>query len=351
MIYEFIPGWLAVTNQVLREFLRIFYCRFVGCECDDYAALLLLNRSRNCTTREAIRDIRHENHCAVINAASATIQGVCAILGRHRPRITDRVTYCDASICNFIGWEVVSVMSISEVPLRIAGTNNERECDEAAIYRQCLPLGGAKILELGCGTAVHTVAIASYEPSASITAYEIDAIQHRKNELLASSNISFKFGGAQAIAEPDGTFDVVMMFKSLHHVPLDDLDLAFAEISRVLKPGGLLYLSEPVFAGPFNEILRLFHDEEKVRRAAFEATCRAVSSGQFSSAEEIFFNSLVRFEDFADFEYKVINVTHSDHQLDVDLHNLVKKRFEQSQTQDGARFSAPMRVNVLKKQS
>jgi SAM-dependent methyltransferase len=237
-----------------------------------------------------------------------------------------------------------------QVPLRISDNENAHQSDEATIYRQCLPLAGATILELGCGTAVHTIAIASQDPSVSTTAYEIDAIQHRHNELLTGhSNISFKFGGAQAISEPDSTFDIVMMFKSLHHVPLEDLNQTFDEILRVLKPGGLVYLSEPVFAGPFNEILRLFHDEEKVRGAAFEAICRAVSSGKFISVDELFFDSPVRFEDFADFEHKVINVTHSDHQLDVDLHNLVKKKFARTQTQQGAQFSVPMRVNLLKK--
>jgi ubiquinone/menaquinone biosynthesis C-methylase UbiE len=242
--------------------------------------------------------------------------------------------------------------AVSPIRLQIASSESVRECDEATVYQHCLPLAGARILELGCGTAAHTIAIASHEPSVSITAYEIDAIQHHKNKMLtAPPNILFKFGRAQAIAEPDSTFEIVMMFKSLHHVPLEQLDQVFEEIARVLKPGGLVYLSEPIFAGPFNELLRLFHDEEHVRRAAFEATCRAVSSGKFSSVEEIFFTSPVRFEDFADFEHKVINVTHSNHQLDVDLYNLVKKKFEQSQSPDGVQFSTPMRVNVLKKRS
>jgi hypothetical protein len=47
------------------------------------------------------------------------------------------------------------------------------------------------------------------------------------------------------------------------------MDRSMREISRVLKPGGTVYISEPVFAGDFNEILRLFHGEQKVREAAF----------------------------------------------------------------------------------
>ena len=54
-----------------------------------------------------------------------------------------------------------------------------------------------------------------------------------------------------------------------------------AEIHRVLKPDGLAYISEPVFAGEFNEIIRLFHDELAVREAAFAAVGRAVATGRF----------------------------------------------------------------------
>ena len=65
-----------------------------------------------------------------------------------------------------------------------------------------------------------------------------------------------------------GAFDLALMLKSLHHVPLDLLDQALAEVHRVLRPQGLLYVSEPVFAGALNEVMRLFHDEEIVRAAA-----------------------------------------------------------------------------------
>ena len=84
------------------------------------------------------------------------------------------------------------------------------------------------------------------------------------------------------------TVDVVLMFKSLHHVPVDLMDQALREIRRVLKPDGLVYISEPLFAGEFNEILRLFHDEQKVREAAFSAVKKAVDAGLFRLVEEIF---------------------------------------------------------------
>ena len=49
-------------------------------------------------------------------------------------------------------------------------------------------------------------------------------------------------GAAPAVVEdipfPSGAFDLVLMLKSLHHVPLAHLDRALDEVARVLRPGG-----------------------------------------------------------------------------------------------------------------
>jgi ubiquinone/menaquinone biosynthesis C-methylase UbiE len=222
------------------------------------------------------------------------------------------------------------------------------DCAEADIYTSRLPLAGARILELGCGGAEQTRAIARIDPSIRITALEVDAVQHAKNlAAVAIPNIEFKLAGAQAIPEADASFDIVMMFKSLHHVPVDLLDVALREIHRVLKPGGLAYLSEPVFAGPFNDILRLFHDEQTVRQAAFAAVRRAVESGRMRLIEQIFFAAPVQFVDFADFERKIIKATHSEHVLSAATHAEVKSRIEAHAGAHGIQFRAPMRVDLL----
>jgi hypothetical protein len=124
---------------------------------------------------------------------------------------------------------------------------------------------------------------------------------------------------------------------------------AMREISRVLKSGGLAYISEPVFAGAFNEILRLFHDERRVREAAFNAVKKAVEAGLFELAEEVFFNSPSTFENFADFENKVLKATHTHHHLSDEIYALVKRRFEAHLGDEGARFLMPIRVDLLRR--
>ncbi len=234
--------------------------------------------------------------------------------------------------------------------MRIAVDTIENNCPEYEIYNELLSLDGKHILELGCGSAEITRNIATSGKNRKITALEVDDIAHEKNLLITDlPNVSFALSGAQEIPLQDESVDVVFMFKSLHHVPLELMEPSMHEIRRVLKPGGFAYISEPVFAGDFNDLLRLFHDEQKVRQAAFCAIENAVEQGLFNLVKEIFFHSPMKFENFAEFENNTIKATHSSHKLDETLYKLVKQRFEQHIGDDGAHFLMPMRVDLLQK--
>ena len=234
--------------------------------------------------------------------------------------------------------------------MQLVGPIDQEAVSEASIYEALLPLAGARILELGCGRAEATRALASRHPDARIKAMEVDRIQHDIN--LAHRdlpNIEFAEGGAQAIPAADASFDIVLMLKSLHHVPGELLDRAIGEIHRVLVPGGVAYISEPVFDGAYNDIVRIFHDEERVRHAAFDALRRAVAEKRFELVTERFFLAPVNFASFDDFERRVIGVTHTRHCLSPAQLAQVRTAFEAHLGPDGARFRQPMRVDLLRK--
>ena len=234
--------------------------------------------------------------------------------------------------------------------MKIAEEQIDLNCPESEIYNRLLSLDNKHILELGCGSADITRSIANAGAGREITALEVDKIAHEKNLQIADlPNVTFGLSGAQQIPLEDQSVDVVFMFKSLHHVPMNLMETSIREIRRVLKPGGLAYMSEPVFAGDFNEILRLFHDEKTVREAAFNALKNAVDDGLFELVEEIFFNSPRKFEGFSEFENDTIKATHSSHELDEELYALVKQRFEQHIGDDGAHFLMPIRVDLLRR--
>lgn len=233
--------------------------------------------------------------------------------------------------------------------MKISAEHIDITCPESDIYNRLLELDNKHILELGCGRAEITRDIATTGTNRNITALEVDEIAHEKNlQIEDLPNVTFELAGAEDIPLEDESTDVVFMFKSLHHVPVELMETSMQEIKRVTKPGGLVYISEPLFAGEFNEILRMFHDEQKVREAAFMTIKNAVDQGIFSQVEEIFFNSPIKFDSFNEFDNNTIKATHSHHTLDDDLYRRVKNRFEQHVGEDGAHFLMPIRVDLLR---
>ena len=232
--------------------------------------------------------------------------------------------------------------------MSLSNPGSDLIANEGDLLEDILPLQGAAVLELGCGKAEKTRIVA--KEAASVLALEVDEIQLSKNRVIPDlPNVTFAYGGAETIPADDSIFDLVLMFKSLHHVPVELMDEAFSEMSRVLRPGGLAYISEPVYAGDFNDILKLFHDEKHVREAAFAAEKRAVLSGKFALVTQKYFLQPMHFDSFSQFEDQVIKVSHSDHQLSRELVGEVRLKFDQHMSAEGANFFMPIRIDLLKK--
>ncbi len=116
---------------------------------------------------------------------------------------------------------------------------------------------GDKVLDVGCGTGNLTLTANRYA-GASGSAYGIDASPEMidvacKKAKRSGSEAVFEVGLIEKIAYPDATFDVVISRLVIHHLPDDLKRQGFAEIFRVLKPGGLFFLAD--FNPPANPVL------------------------------------------------------------------------------------------------
>jgi SAM-dependent methyltransferase len=234
--------------------------------------------------------------------------------------------------------------------MRINDPQAYRTVAEVELIDELLDLKGRRLLELGCGAAWMTRLLAERFAPAEVVATEVDRIQHEKNLALGDlPGISLRLGGAEDIAAPDESFDAVFMFKSLHHVPGDLMTRSLREIHRVLRPGGAAWFSEPVYWGPFNDLLRLVHDEREVRAAAFDALKNAVDSGMFQLVTEVFFQVPGTYESWQVFEDRYLKVTHTRLDIDPERRERIRTAFERHMTPDGAHFLKPNRIDLLRK--
>lgn len=223
--------------------------------------------------------------------------------------------------------------------------------DELDVLAELVPIAGRDIIELGCGAAKLARSLLERHPDSKVTGLEVDERQHAKNLASPQPGLQFIAAGAQALPFPDSSFDVALMLKSLHHVPTPLLAQALGEVARVLRPRGYLYVSEPVYGGPLNEVIRLFNDEGIVRAAAQAAVDAALSTGVWESVAERFFEMPVSFKDFADFEQRMMRPTFADHRIDDTKLAEVRAVFAPHMRADGAHFTRPMHVRVLRKRS
>lgn len=112
-----------------------------------------------------------------------------------------------------------------------------------------LAAGGARltVLDLGCGTGAVTVHLVKRGFTVHAVDHSPDMIAVAKEKVRAESGaerVTFQVSDAGNLPFESGQFDLVTCQRVLHHIP--DIQPVFAEVKRVLRPGGYFYLSDGV---------------------------------------------------------------------------------------------------------
>jgi SAM-dependent methyltransferase len=137
---------------------------------------------------------------------------------------------------------------------------------------------GKDVVDIGCGGGGLARALAA--GGARVTGVEISEEQLAGARTRDDgSGIRYLVGTAQDLPIDDASIDVAIFMRSLHHVPVDHLPQALREARRVLRPGGLIYVAEPLTEGDYFALTRLVEDELAVRQAAQEALADAPRAG------------------------------------------------------------------------
>ncbi|HEY2440785.1 MAG TPA: class I SAM-dependent methyltransferase [Solirubrobacteraceae bacterium] len=155
--------------------------------------------------------------------------------------------------------------------VREAGTDLE-------ILDRLVQPAGKDVVDIGCGGGALVRALAAR--GARVSGIEISAEQLAP-ALAADGegNGRYLVGRAEELPLPDGSIDVAVFMRSLHHVSIAGMLPALREARRVLRRDGVVYVSEPLPEGDFFALTSLVEDELAVRAAAQRAVADAGQAG------------------------------------------------------------------------
>ena len=121
-------------------------------------------------------------------------------------------------------------------------------------------LKGSLILEAMCGSGEAT----EYLMSQGATVIGLDiSFNELVNYQKSRKNSKTICSSAFAIGAADGYFDSVVVIGGLHHLH-PQINKALIELSRVLKPGGAVYLSEPHKGSLFDLVRRAWYRVDRL---------------------------------------------------------------------------------------
>ena len=145
-------------------------------------------------------------------------------------------------------------------PAELLARVPELSCESFAGVANPFTLGtletGERVLDVGCGAGMDTlIAAQMVGPSGSVTGIDMTpAMVDKARESLAAmglGNVTIVEGSAEHLPFDDASFDVVISNGVIDLIP--DKDAVFAEIVRVLRPGGRIQLADVTIQRPVSE--------------------------------------------------------------------------------------------------
>lgn len=217
------------------------------------------------------------------------------------------------------------------------------------VLRRQLQLDGKQVVDIGCGSMTFSKIVAGQ--GAEVLAIDPDPRQAEINRGLADrpSGIVFVEAGADTIPASDNQMDGVFFSYSLHHIDAGLYDEVFKEVDRVIHDEGFVYVIEPI-GGPLNDVMKLFHDEEQERAAAWRAL--EVYSANFKQISAFEYHSIVKFADWDAFVASYGNRSFNPNYTREDVCNAeVRKAFEANatRTEEGFQFPSYKRAVCMKR--
>jgi ubiquinone/menaquinone biosynthesis C-methylase UbiE len=160
-------------------------------------------------------------------------------------------------------WQVRSEMKVGKLEkwFMTRQQHGERVVERAENLLSFINLEeGQDYLEIGCGGGAVCRHVAT-KYGLKVTGIDIDPemLEAARSIPCTSSSISFQRADVTTLPFPDNSFDIVLSFGAMHHIP-NWLD-AMREIRRVLEPKGYLVLWDLFYNSVTARLAELFEDK------------------------------------------------------------------------------------------
>lgn len=217
------------------------------------------------------------------------------------------------------------------------------------VVAEHVPLTGARVLDVGCGDGALVRMMT--RRGAHVVGLECNPKQLSKARAKAAvGDETYVEGVGEDLPFEESTMDAVVYFNSLHHVPVAALAKALAEAARVIRPGGMVYVAEPMAEGNNFRLVLPIHDETEVRAAAYAAIKDAGAAGLSEEMEFVYLHRLIH-PNFEAFRERMLGMNPNRRELFAANEETLRANFQElgEETEDGQAFDQPMRVNLLRK--
>lgn len=113
-------------------------------------------------------------------------------------------------------------------------------------YYSILPIVKDKlVLDAACGEGYGSSILSSAAKKVTGVDIDVDTIHHAEHTYAANSKIEFFVQSVEQLSMQDNSFDVVVSFETIEHLPDKVQQKFLTEIARVLKRDGILIMSTP----------------------------------------------------------------------------------------------------------
>lgn len=209
---------------------------------------------------------------------------------------------------------------------------------------------GRDVLDIGCGGGAlvrELTALGARVTGLEISEQQLVSARARDRD----GHARYLVGCAQELPLDDASVDLAVFMRALHHVSPADLIRALGEARRVLRPGGAVYVAEPLAEGDFFELTSLVEDELEVRQAAQEALGRAADAG-LRRVETVDYDVAVSFAGIEALRARIVSVDPSRAEVfdarEAELAQAFRRLGDDGERSGERCFLQPMRADVLR---